>query len=138
MTGAQEELASITNPTGAKGPLAEVLEGADAFLGVSRPGLLTHDMVRRMAKDPVIFAMANPTPEIFLKKRWRQEPLLLPRKERFSKPGKQLPWVPRNIQGALDVRATRINEEMKLAASSALAELVSDEELSKLHNSICS
>jgi len=65
MTGAQEELAAITNPTGAKGPLAEVIEGADAFLGVSRPGLLTQDMVRRMAKDPVIFAMANPTPEIF-------------------------------------------------------------------------
>ena len=65
MTKAQEELASITNPSKAKGTLSEVIKGADAFLGVSRPGLLTGEMVRSMAKDPIIFAMANPTPEIF-------------------------------------------------------------------------
>ena len=132
MTGAQEELASITNPTGAKGPLAEVLEGADAFLGVSRPGLLTQDMVRRMAKDPVIFAMANPTPEIFPEEALAAGAAVVATgRSDFPNQVNNCLGFPGIFRGALDVRATRINEDMKLAASSALAGLVSAEELSK-------
>jgi malate dehydrogenase (oxaloacetate-decarboxylating) len=130
MTKAQEELASITNPSKAKGTLSEVIKGADAFLGVSRPGLLTGEMVRSMAKDPIIFAMANPTPEIFPAEAldagaasWRQAGAI-------SRPGEQLSGFPGIFRGALDVRAKKINEEMKLAASGALASLVGDEELS--------
>lgn len=132
MTGAQEELAAITNPTGAKGPLAEVIEGADAFLGVSRPGLLTQDMVRRMAKDPVIFAMANPTPEIFPEEALAAGAAVIATgRSDFPNQVNNCLGFPGIFRGALDVRARRINEEMKLAASLALAELVSDEELSK-------
>lgn len=132
MTGAQEELAAITNPTGAKGPLAEVIEGADAFLGVSRPGLLTQDMVRRMAKDPVIFAMANPTPEIFPEEALEAGAAVVATgRSDFPNQVNNCLGFPGIFRGALDVRARRINEEMKLAASLALAELVSYEELSK-------
>jgi len=132
MTGAQEELAAITNPTGAKGPLAEVIEGADAFLGVSRPGLLTPDMVRRMAKDPVIFAMANPTPEIFPEEALAAGAAVIATgRSDFPNQVNNCLGFPGIFRGALDVRARKINEEMKLAASLALAELVSDEELSK-------
>ena len=132
MTGAQEELAAITNPTGAKGFLAEVIEGADAFLGVSRPGLLTQDMVRRMAKDPVIFAMANPTPEIFPEEALAAGAAVIATgRSDFPNQVNNCLGFPGIFRGALDVRARRINEEMKLAASLALAELVSDEELSK-------
>ena len=132
MTGAQEELAAITNPTGAKGFLAEVIEGADAFLGVSRPGLLTQDMVRRMAKDPVIFAMANPTPEIFPEEALAAGAAVVATgRSDFPNQVNNCLGFPGIFRGALDVRARRINEEMKLAASLALAELVSDEELSK-------
>ena len=132
MTGAQEELAAITNPTGAKGFLAEVIEGADAFLGVSRPGLLTQDMVRRMAKDPVIFAMANPTPEIFPEEALAAGAAVIATgRSDFPNQVNNCLGFPGIFRGALDVRARRINEEMKLAASLALAELVSGEELSK-------
>ncbi|MGD9666065.1 MAG: NADP-dependent malic enzyme [Synergistaceae bacterium] len=132
MTGAQEELAAITNPTGAKGFLTEVIEGADAFLGVSRPGLLTQDMVRRMAKDPVIFAMANPTPEIFPEEALAAGAAVVATgRSDFPNQVNNCLGFPGIFRGALDVRARRINEEMKLAASLALAELVSNEELSK-------
>jgi malate dehydrogenase (oxaloacetate-decarboxylating) len=132
MTGAQEELASITNPKRAKGPLANVIEGADAFLGVSRPGLLTGDMVKRMAKDPVIFAMANPTPEIFPEEALAAGAAVVATgRSDFPNQVNNCLGFPGIFRGALDVRARRINEEMKLAASLALAELVSDEELSK-------
>ena len=132
MTGAQEELAAITNPKAAKGSLAEVIKGADAFLGVSRPGLLTGDMVKKMAKDPVIFAMANPTPEIFPEEALAAGAAVVATgRSDFPNQVNNCLGFPGIFRGALDVRARRINEEMKLAASLALAELVSDEELSK-------
>lgn len=132
MTGAQEELAAITNPKGAKGSLSQVIEGADAFLGVSRPGLLTGDMVKIMAKDPVIFAMANPTPEIFPEEALAAGAAVVATgRSDFPNQVNNCLGFPGIFRGALDVRARRINEEMKLAASLALAELVSDEDLSK-------
>ncbi|NLD04289.1 MAG: NAD-dependent malic enzyme [Synergistaceae bacterium] len=132
MTSSQKELAGITNPTGRKGSLADVIESADAFLGVSRSGLLTHDMVRKMAKDPVIFAMANPTPEIFPEEALAAGAAVVATgRSDFPNQVNNCLGFPGIFRGALDVRARRINEEMKLAASLALAELVSDKELSK-------
>lgn len=132
MTSAQKELAGITNPTGKKGSLAEVIAGADAFLGVSRPGLLTRDMVRKMAKDPVIFVMANPTPEIFPDEALAAGAAVVATgRSDFPNQVNNCLGFPGIFRGALDVRARRINEEMKLAASMALAELVSVKELSK-------
>ena len=119
---AQVELSKVTNPEKKRGGLADVIKGADAFLGVSRPGLLTGDMVRSMAKEPVVFAMANPTPDIF--------PVATGRSD-FPNQVNNCLGFPGIFRGALDVRARRINEEMKLAASEALASLVTDAELSK-------
>ena len=131
MTKAQEELAVLTNPSRAKGVLSEVIKGADAFLGVSRPGLLTGEMVKSMGKDPVIFAMANPTPEIFPEDALAAGAAVVATgRSDFPNQVNNCLGFPGIFRGALDVRAKRINEEMKLAASNALASLVSDEELS--------
>ncbi len=131
MTKAQEELASITNPSKAKGTLSEVIKGADVFLGVSRPGLLTGEMVRSMAKDPIIFAMANPTPEIFPAEALDAGAAVVATgRSDFPNQVNNCLGFPGIFRGALDVRAKKINEEMKLAASGALASLVGDEELS--------
>lgn len=131
MTKAQEELAALTNPSRAKGVLSEVIKGADAFLGVSRPGLLTGEMVRSMAKDPVIFAMANPTPEIFPAEALSAGAAVVATgRSDFPNQVNNCLGFPGIFRGALNVRAKRINEDMKLAASNALASLVSDEELS--------
>jgi malate dehydrogenase (oxaloacetate-decarboxylating) len=131
MTKAQEELAVLTNPSRAKGVLSEVIKGADAFLGVSRPGLLTGEMVKSMGKDSVIFAMANPTPEIFPEDALAAGAAVVATgRSDFPNQVNNCLGFPGIFRGALDVRAKRINEEMKLAASNALASLVSDEELS--------
>ena len=108
----KEEMAKITNANHEKGSLSEVIKGADVFIGVSAPGTLTPDMVRTMAKDPIIFACANPTPEIF------------PDEAKAAGAA-----VVSTGRGALDVRASDINDEMKIAAAYAIAGLVSDEEL---------
>lgn len=132
LTQAQAELSKITNPEKKRGPLADVIKGADAFLGVSRPGLLTGDMVRSMAKDPVVFAMANPTPEIFPDEAIAAGAAVVATgRSDFPNQVNNCLGFPGIFRGALDVRATRINEEMKLAASEALASLVADDELSK-------
>ena len=132
LTQAQVELSKITNPEKKRGSLADVIKGADAFLGVSRPGLLTGDMVRSMAKDPVVFAMANPTPEIFPDEAIAAGAAVVATgRSDFPNQVNNCLGFPGIFRGALDVRATRINEEMKLAASEALASLVTDAELSK-------
>lgn len=128
---AQIALSKITNPEHLRGTLAEVIKRADAFLGVSRPGLLTGDMVRTMAKDPVIFAMANPTPEIFPNEALEAGAAVVATgRSDFPNQVNNCLGFPGIFRGALDVRARRINEEMKLAASEALAGLVTDSELS--------
>ncbi|OUO92637.1 malic enzyme-like NAD(P)-binding protein [Cloacibacillus sp. An23] len=128
---AQIELAKITNPEHRRGGLADVIKGADAFLGVSRPGLLTGDMVRSMAKSPVVFAMANPTPEIFPDEALEAgASVVATGRSDFPNQVNNCLGFPGIFRGALDVRARRINEAMKLAASEALASLVSDSDLS--------
>ena len=131
LNSAQIELSKITNPDKMRGTLADVIKGADAFLGVSRPGLLTGAMVRTMADKAVVFAMANPTPEIFPDEALAAGAAVVATgRSDFPNQVNNCLGFPGIFKGALDVRARRINEEMKLAASEALSSLVSDRELS--------
>ena len=127
----KEELARQTNLEKRKGGLAEACEGADIFVGVSAPGVLTKDMVRTMAKDPIIFACANPTPEIFPDdaKAGGAAVVATGRSDLPNQVNNVLAF-PGIFRGAFDVRASDINDEMKLAAARAIADLISDEELS--------
>ena len=127
---AKADLASITNKRGLVGTLADVVAGADVFIGVSAPGVLTGGMVRSMAKDAIVFACANPTPEIFPDEA-RANGAVVAATGRSDLPN-QLNNVlafPGVFRGALDVRASDINDEMKLAAAHALAGLVAESEL---------
>ena len=126
----KEEMAEITNQNCEKGKLADVIKGADVFIGVSGPGTLTKDMVRTMAKDPIIFACANPTPEIFPDEAKEAGAAVVSTgRSDFPNQINNVLAFPGIFRGALDVRASDINAEMKVAAAYALANLVSDEEL---------
>lgn len=110
--------------------LAEVIKGADIFIGVSAPGTLTPDMVRTMAKDPIIFACANPTPEIFPDEaKAAGAAVVSTGRSNYPNQVNNVLCFPGIFRGALDVRASDINDEMKVAAAYAIAGLVSDEEL---------
>ncbi|MBO5572649.1 MAG: NADP-dependent malic enzyme [Clostridium sp.] len=126
------ELAELTNPENRKGTLRDVLPGADLFIGVSAPGLLNADDIRTMAKDPIILACANPTPEIFPEeaKEGGAAVVCTGRSDYPNQLNNVLAF-PGIFRGALDVRASDINMEMKVAAAKALASLVPDEELSR-------
>ena len=132
MNPIKEQMAEKTNPGMCKGSLADAIVGADVFIGVSAPGTLTKDMVRTMNKDAIIFACANPTPEIFPDeaKEAGARVISTGRSDYPNQINNVLAF-PGIFRGAFDVRASEINEEMKLAASKALADLVSDEELSE-------
>ena len=126
----KEEMAKITNQNCEKGTLAEVIKGADVFIGVSAPGTLTKEMVQTMAKDPIIFACANPTPEIFPDEaKAGGAAVVSTGRSDFPNQVNNVLAFPGIFRGALDVRASDINDEMKVAAAKALASLVSDEEL---------
>ena len=127
----KEEMSHITNPAGLCGSLSDVINGADVFIGVSAPGLLTGSMVRSMAKDPIIFACANPTPEIFPEEaKAAGAAVVCTGRSDYPNQINNVLAFPGIFRGAFDVRASDINEEMKMAAAAALAGLVSDEELS--------
>ncbi len=120
-------LAEISNPNGEEGNLADVLKGADVFLGVSKPGLVTQDMVRSMNKDAILFAMANPMPEIMPDEAKAAGAAVVGTgRSDFPNQINNLLAFPGVFRGALDARASAITEEMKLAASEALADLVAD------------
>ncbi|MCQ2507186.1 MAG: NAD-dependent malic enzyme [Dorea sp.] len=126
----KEEMAKITNFNHESGSLAEVIKGADVFIGVSAPGTLTQDMVRSMAKDPIIFACANPTPEIFPEEAIAAGAAVVSTgRSDYPNQVNNVLCFPGIFRGALDVRAKEINDEMKVAAAYAIAGLVSDEEL---------
>jgi len=130
MNAIKSEIASITNPRGIKGTLADAVFGADVFIGVSAPGVLTAEMVKTMAKDAVVFACANPTPEIFPDEaKAGGAKVVSTGRSDFPNQINNVLAFPGVFRGAFDVRASDINEEMKLAASAALAALISDEEL---------
>ena len=131
MNPAKQEIAALTNPHKRQGSLAEVLKGADVFIGVSVPGMVTTEMVKTMNRDAVIFACANPTPEIFPEdaKAGGAAVVSTGRSDYPNQINNVLAF-PGIFRGALDVRASDINDTMKIAAAKALAGLISDEELS--------
>jgi malate dehydrogenase (oxaloacetate-decarboxylating) len=123
-------MAKISNLDKKKGSLVEVIKGADVFLGLSAPGMVTQDMVKTMAKDPIIFAMANPTPEIMPDEAIAAGAKVVGTgRSDFPNQINNVLAFPGIFRGALDVRARDINDEMKIAAAKSIASLVSDEEL---------
>ena len=131
MNPIKDEMAKVTNPRGLKGTLADAMKGADVFIGVSAPKTVTQDMVRSMAKDPIIFACANPTPEIFPDEaKAAGAAVISTGRSDFPNQINNVLAFPGIFRGAFDVRAREINDAMKIAASRALAGLISDEELS--------
>ena len=132
MNWAQQEIAKRTNLEKRKGTLADMLVGADVFIGVSAPKLVTTDMVKTMNKDAIVFACANPTPEIFPEdaKAGGAKVVSTGRSDYPNQINNVLAF-PGIFRGALDVRASDINEEMKMAAAMALASIIPDEELNE-------
>ena len=127
----KEEMARITNFDREHGSLAQVIRGADVFIGVSAPGVLTAEMVKSMARDPIVFACANPTPEIYPDEaRAAGAAVVSTGRSDFPNQVNNVLCFPGLFRGALDVRASDINDEMKIAAANAIAGLVSDRELS--------
>ena len=130
MTDAQAQLAEVTNPQRQSGALADVIKGADVFMGFSAPGVLTGDMVRTMAHDPVIFACANPTPEIFPEEALAAGARVVGTgRSDYPNQINNVLVFPGIFRGALDVRARDINDAMKVAAAKAIASLIPDSEL---------
>ncbi|MDE6625311.1 MAG: NADP-dependent malic enzyme [Lachnospiraceae bacterium] len=126
----QEEMVKITNPDGKTGVLADALKGADIFVGVSAPGIVTPEMVETMNKDAILFAMANPTPEIMPDAAKAAGARIVGTgRSDFPNQVNNVIAFPGIFKGALEGRASIITEEMKLAAAKAIAGLVSDEEL---------
>ncbi len=124
-------MAKISNVEKKKGTLQDVMVGADVFIGVSAPGVVTREMVKSMAKDPIIFAMSNPVPEIMPDEAKEAGAKVVGTgRSDFANQINNVLAFPGIFRGALDVRARDINDEMKIAAAKAIASLVSDEELS--------
>ena len=132
MNPAQAQMAEVTNKNKQRGPLTEIIKGKDIFIGVSAPNVVTPEMVATMAENAIVFAMANPTPEIMpdLAKQGGARVVATGRSD-FPNQINNVLVFPGIFRGALDVRATEITEEMKLAASRAIASLVTDEELNE-------
>ena len=126
----KEEMAEITNLQKEKGSLSDVIKGADVFIGVSAPGTLTTEMVKTMAKDSIVFACANPTPEIFPDDaKAGGAAVVSTGRSDFPNQVNNVLAFPGIFRGTFDVRASDINEEMKMAAAMAIANLITDEEL---------
>ena len=132
MNPAQAAMAEVTNKNRERGSLADVMKGKDVFIGVSAPGIVTAEMVASMAKDPMVFAMANPTPEIMpdeAKKGGAR--IIATGRSDFPNQINNVLVFPGIFRGALDARATAITEDMKMAASRAIASIVSEDKLSE-------
>lgn len=130
MNPVKEKMAKLTNPQKLQGKLETIVKGADIFIGVSAPGALTTEMVKTMARDAIIFACANPTPEIFPEDaKAGGAAIVATGRSDFPNQINNVLAFPGIFRGAFDVRAREINEEMKMAASRALAELITPDEL---------
>ena len=130
LNAVKEEIAAVTNQEKESGTLAQVIRGADVFIGVSAPGTLTKEMVSTMAKDAIIFACANPVPEIFPDEaKAGGAAVVSTGRSDYPNQVNNVLAFPGIFRGALDVRASRINDEMKIAAAYALADLVGENEL---------
>lgn len=131
MNWIKEEMAKVTNRERLSGSLQDAMVGADVFIGVSAPGTVTKEMVQGMAKEPIIFACANPTPEIFPEEAQKGGAAVIATgRSDFPNQINNVLAFPGVFRGTFDVRAKTINEEMKMAAAEALASLIPDEELS--------
>lgn len=127
-----QALAEVTNPRGLKGGLRDSIKGADIFIGVSAPGVLTEEMIKTMNTDPIIFAMANPVPEIMPDAAMAAgAKIVATGRSDYPNQINNVLAFPGIFRGTLDVRAKDINEEMKLAAAGAIADLVSADDLEK-------
>lgn len=130
LNDAKREIAEISNISRIKGSLGDAMQGADVFIGVSSPGTVSEDMVSSMAEGAILFPMANPTPEIMPDKaRAAGAAVIGTGRSDFNNQINNVMAFPGIFRGALDVRASEINDEMKIAAAMALTELVSDKEL---------
>ncbi|AHD06706.1 NAD-dependent malic enzyme [Paenibacillus larvae subsp. larvae] len=125
--------AEHTNPHEEKGPLSRVIENADIFIGLSGPGVLKVEDVKKMAKDPIVFAMANPTPEISPDDAEPYVRVMATGRSDYPNQINNVLCFPGIFRGVLDCRASRINEQMKLAAARAIASVVSDDELNEFY-----
>ncbi|MBO6165768.1 MAG: NAD-dependent malic enzyme [Eubacterium sp.] len=129
---AKQAIAAVTNKNKEAGTLADVIKGKDVFIGVSAPGIMTKEMVESMAKDPIIFAMANPTPEIMPDEaKAGGARIVATGRSDFPNQINNVLVFPGIFRGALDARATGITEPMKVAAAKAIASIVTDEELNE-------
>ncbi len=134
MNSAKEEMAKLTNKDRIKGTLADALVGADVFLGLSGPNVVTSQMVSTMASDPIIFAMANPIPEILPEEaKAGGARIIATGRSDYPNQVNNCLGFPAIFRGALSVRARDINEEMKLAAAQAIASVIPEEELSEIN-----
>lgn len=132
MNSVKEVVAKKTNPKRLKGPLEDIIEDADVFIGVSVGGALTPEMVKKMNKDPIIFAMANPEPEIHPEEAKKAGARIIGTgRSDYPNQVNNVLAFPGVFRGALDVRATRINERMKMAAVEAIASLITPDELNE-------
>ena len=130
LSEAHKELSLKTNPNKERGSLADVIKGADVFIGVSAPKMVTPEMVSTMAHDAAVFAMANPVPEILPEEALKGGAKIVGTgRSDYPNQINNVLAFPGIFRGALDVRASDINDEMKMAASYAIASLVADEEL---------
>jgi malate dehydrogenase (oxaloacetate-decarboxylating) len=131
MNSVKEEVAEQTNPERMKGPISEALKGVDVFIGLSQPGVIRVRDVRRMAKDPILFVMANPVPEIMPEEAARYVRIIATGRSDYPNQINNVLCFPGLFRGVLDCNAKEINREMLLAASQAIASIVADEELSE-------
>jgi malate dehydrogenase (oxaloacetate-decarboxylating) len=129
MNWVKDHYSRITNPAGERGTVHDVIKGADVFFGLSAPGVIDVEDVKRMAKDPIIFAMANPTPEIMPEEVAGIAAVMATGRSDYPNQINNVLCFPGIFRGALQCRASRINEEMKLAAAEAIAAIITPEEL---------
>jgi malate dehydrogenase (oxaloacetate-decarboxylating) len=130
MNSSKQHYAEITNPDNIQGTLDEAMMGADLFVGLSGPGILTVDHLKTMNKDPIVFAMSNPTPEIMPEVAWPHIAVMATGRSDYPNQLNNVLCFPGIFRGALDCHATAITEEMKMAAARAIAETIPDENLS--------
>jgi len=130
MNAAKEWFAESTNPEGVKGDIVKASEGADVFLGLSGPNLFPVEALKKMAKDPIVFALANPDPEITPEEAAPYAAVIATGRSDYPNQINNVLCFPGLFRGALDVRATSVNEEMKLAAAHAIAGCIGEKELS--------
>lgn len=131
MNPLKDWFAQNTNPEKLKGSIAKVMEGADVFLGVSGPGIIRPVDLKKMGKDPIVFALANPTPEIMPEKAEKYVRIMATGRSDYPNQINNVLAFPGIFRGALDVRATDINDEMALAAAKAIAGIITENELSE-------